>query len=230
MFNSGTVVINKATGVTRADKKPQISVAAITAAKISVYNGLTNSLANYLYNNNSDKDAIKAKIITVINQFRSANDISVDEQRWLSATAAAEIARQSMAMDPECATAIGSYAYLSWYSVISNLINNDSLNCYAFSDSILTSLTEKERAIVTGFRAAREKYYEAESKFREYFREVIIQTLKDAMLRHGTMFAQVAPEWYTMLADSIGIPSKERATVKVVPSSQNAEAKLVEDK
>lgn len=183
----------------------QMSAEALNAVGRGVCCGIIRSLVQWLYNNNADRDDIRKKIYTFVNAMRSNNDITDYEQEFLSDGYLNSIASMNYAMDADCAAPICSPSYLSWYTIMSNVI--DDMKCYEFSfdGDRFKNLNEHERKLITALREASDKYYTLRNAFEEYFRDVNKRAMANILVKYGTVLSQIAPQWYKDVIAATGV-------------------------
>lgn len=191
----------------------QMSAAAILKARCSIATGIIRSLVLYLNQNNIDSDKLNDKITTVINAFASSRDVSPGDLTWLRNTYVPSLASLRCAIDSECPyVPVASRPYLYWYVIIDNILDDTETFSYIYEnpdDPTAPKLNDNEKSIIESYRQARNAYYEARHKFEDYFRKVGVTALREVLLRHGTMFQQVAPEWYKFVSKSAGCDAVE---------------------
>lgn len=191
----------------------QMSAAAILKARCSVVTGIVRSLVLYLYQNNIDSDTVENKITTVINAFASTKEIQSYDFTWLRNIYVPSLASMRCAIDSECPyVSISNQAYLYWFTIVGNTLDDTSAFEYMYeSENNGPKLNDNEKSIVSSYREAQKAYYEARRKFEDYFRKVTIAALREVLLRHGTMFQQVAPDWYKYVSKSAGCDAGEES-------------------
>lgn len=191
----------------------QMSAAAVLKSRSSVITGIVRSLVLYLYQNNIDSDIVENKITTVLNAFASTKDVQSYDLTWLRNCYVPSLASMRCAIDSECPyVASSSRAYLYWYTIIGNTLDDTSVFEYMYGTEINGSkLNDNEKSIVSSYREAQKAYHEARRKFEDHFRKVTITALREVLLRHGTMFQQVAPDWYKYVAKSAGCYAGEES-------------------
>lgn len=192
----------------------QMSAAAILKARCSIVTGIVRSLVLYLNQNNIDSDKLNDKVTTVINAFASSRDVSQGDLNWIRNTYVPSLASLRCAIDSDCPyVPVASRPYLYWYVIIDNILDDTETFSYIYEspDSISPKFNDNEKAIVESYRQARNAYYEARRKFEDYFRKVTITALREILLRHGTMFQQIAPEWYKFVSKSAGCDAVEES-------------------
>lgn len=192
----------------------QMSAAAVLKARCSIAAGIVRSLVLYLNQSNIDSDKLSGKIETVLNALGSSRDINTADLNWLRSTYVPSLASLRCAVDSECPyVPVSSRPYLYWYVIIGNILDDTNTFAYIYEDSGTTSpkLNDNEKAIISSYRQAQNAYFEARRKFEDYFRKVTITALREILLRHGTMFQQVAPEWYKFVSKSAGCENAEES-------------------
>lgn len=195
----------------KINPEEQMSAAAVLKARRSVITGIVRSLALYLYQNNIDSDDVDNKITTVINAFASTKDVNVSDLAWMRNCYVPSLASMRCAIDSECPfVSSSSHAYLYWYTIVGNALDDTSVFEYMYdSENNGPKLNDNEKSIVSSYREAYKAYHEARCRFEAYFREVIATSLREVLLRHGTMLQQVAPDWYKYVSKSAGCEEGE---------------------
>lgn len=190
----------------RVNPEEQMSAAAVLKARCSVIIGIVRSLALYLNQNNIDSDSVEKKITTVINAFAATKDVSAGDLSWIRSTYVPSLASMRCAIDSECPhVASSSQAYLYWYTIVGNILDDITVFEYMYdSGSSGPKLNDNEKSIISSYHEAQRAYHEARSKFEDYFRKVTLTSLREVLLRHGTMLQQVAPDWYKYVSKSAG--------------------------
>lgn len=190
----------------RVNPEEQMSAAAVLKARGSVIIGIVRSLALYLNQNNIDSDSVENKITTVINAFAATKDVSAGDLSWIRNTYVPSLASMRCAIDSECPhVASSSQAYLYWYTIVGNILDDITVFEYMYdSGSSGPKLNDNEKSIISSYHEAQKAYHEARSKFEDYFRKVTLTSLREVLLRHGTMLQQVAPDWYKYVSKSAG--------------------------
>ena len=200
----------------------KMSVAALECCKRSVICGIVKSIGLWLFNNTPDiKDAEK-KMLTIINAFKSNKDLTPSECDWQYDNYFANLKSARFATDPDCCCPPCSSGYVSWYSVVSNLVDDTSCYEWTFCPSESEKLTQQENDLVARMRNAREEYYKVRNEFENYFRKVNQQALKSVVLKYGTTFQQIAPDWYKQIKDACGIgqPEEVKSNATIADEAQ----------
>lgn len=194
----------------------KMSVTALNCVKRGILCGVVRSLGIWLCNNVPEQKDAKKKMLTFINAIRAANDLTPEECEWQYTTYFSSLQSSRYATDPDCCCEVCSSDYLSWYTVIANLI--DDVNCFewVFTPSSTEPMTEDEKKMVKELRETREAYWHARGQFENYFRKVNQQVLKDVIVKYGTTFQQIAPDWYKSVKSACGL-NQPTETVREAP-------------
>lgn len=185
----------------------QMSAAAVLKARKAIITGIIRSVCVYLYQNNIETKAVSDKVSTILNAFLSTKEISSGDYNWLRDSYLPSLASLRCAIDSECPyVSPSSFAYMYWWTIISNLLDDTSVFSYFYEENNPNEpkMNDNEKAIIQSFSQARDAYYKARNQYEQYFRKVTITALREILLRHGTMFQQVAPNWYKEVAKSAG--------------------------
>lgn len=182
-----------------------MSASAMDSVRRGIVSGIVKSLAMYLFGHCADQKQAAAKVITVLNAMRSNKDISEDEANWAYDVYYNSLRTLAYASDPECCAPCCSGAYMSWYTVLANLVDDTKVYEWSFNSQTESGLNDHEKEIIQTLRKTTNEYYEARRKFEAYFQEVNKSVLKNTIVKYGTTFQQVAPEWYKMIKSSAGL-------------------------
>ena len=186
----------------------QMSAAAVLKARRGIVTGIIRSVCMYLYQNNIEAKVVQDKITTILNAFSSTKEIDANDYVWMRDTYIPSLSSLRCAIDSECPyVAPSSPAYMYWWTIISNILDDTSVFEYFYEgpeQGPTQKLNDNEKAMIESYKQARNAYYSARAKFEEYFRKVTITALREVLLRHGTMFQQVAPDWYKEVSKSAG--------------------------
>lgn len=184
----------------------KMSASALEAVQRSVLSGVVKSMAIYCLRNNLEQSKVKAKIVTLVNAMRAAEDISEEDQTWMS-THWLDSIFQNNHQDPSCCCSCYDYATVDWYIILDNICNDQKADEWCFGDT--DKLSEKESAIVNKLRAARSAYYEAQHDFDEYFRSCTKEAVINVLRKYATTMAQIAPEWYKLASEISGLAKRD---------------------
>ena len=187
----------------------QMSATALESVNRGICCGVIRSLVAWLFNHEAEKDDVRKKVLTFTNAMLSNKDISDYESEYLSEGYINSLMSLNYAVDPSCSAPCCSDAYLSWYTVISNIIDDTQCWTYSFDPEKMKTLNEHERAIVTNLKELSEQYYKARDTFENYFREVNKRALARILVKYGTTLSTIAPEWYKDVCRAAGVTTNK---------------------
>ena len=190
--------------------EPSMSVKAMEAVKRSIVSGMLKSFSIYIFNTYSDPKEQSAKYLTLLNAMIASGDVEPGEAHWLRSDydrmKTLTVASDPYACDPPCAS-----SYLSWYTVMDNLLSDPQVYEWSFregdnkDDGKTGELNEHEALLVKTYKEAYRAYWQAREAFEKYFKDVNAAVFKQLLLKYGTTIEQVAPSWYRDVARCAGI-------------------------
>lgn len=197
--------------VNKQDDEKEMSARAFNAVRRSIVSGILRSLSMHIFSKWPDPEVQNKKLETVVNAMLSSKDIDAHEASWLLKNYLTDLRCNTVASDPDCLEPCCSYAYLSWWMVMDNLLSDTHVYEWSFdySDNGVGSLAPHEKALIENYKHARDEFYRTRSEFEKYFQEVNKKTLNATVTRYATVLQQVDPEWYKAIASSIGLQQSD---------------------
>ena len=198
---------------------PSMSVKAMEAVRRSIVSGMLKSFSIYIFNTYADPKEQTAKYLTLLNAMIAAGDVEPSEAHWLRSDYD-RLKTITVASDPYALDAPCMSSYLSWYTVMDNLLSDPQVYEWSFREGDnpesgkTGELNEHEALIVKTYKEAYKAYYQARDEFEKYFKDVNAAVFKQLLLKYGTTIEQVAPNWYKDVARCAGVlkdnePSEE---------------------
>lgn len=191
---------------TKQDPAKDMSERMRENVRYGIVSGILLSITSFLSGKTSSNDEVRAKLKSVVNAFVSGDDVSSGEKDWLIENFI-ERAKKLPCMSEDCYYGYSVGEYFTWYAAINAIFNDDNLRNRYFNESD-KQLTQKEREMIGKYNRARSAFYAAENEWTEYMAGVNKLVMNQLLLKYGTIFQQVVPEWYKKVLRVAGVRSE----------------------
>lgn len=204
------------------EPKKEMSAACLKSACRNVATAIIRSFGMHLIRSGTDTDEGKKKLLSVVNAFINAGDLSRDEVTYFTTHFIQNILATSVGSD-EIPYASCSDSYHDCYTIVTGALDYAESFSWGISKLEEAGLAEHEVKLADDYNKASRAYYEARAKFLDYFREANREAAIDIVRKHTSLFSQYDPMWLTGVSRCLGI-----ATAPVAKLTQD-DANLVRE-
>ena len=180
-------------------EKQQMSDKMRQSVSYGIINGVVRSIAAYLVSTDSDQDEVVKKLTSVVNAMIASGDLHSFDRDWFTKSVIRDIRTASSVANYNCC----SSDYSLWYTCLTAMFDDDNIRSKWFNVQD-GGYNPEEMEIISAYNEARSKYYKESSRFCSYISKTNRTVLNSILLKYGTIFQQVVPEWYKKILKCYG--------------------------
>lgn len=199
-----------------------ISAGAHLQVFSEVVQGVISSLSRRLVSKGLPPEEVNAKMRGLLNTFAENGDLDTKFKTWLFDHDFADLRWD---IHEELDKVRPSDKYDSWWILYDQA--RWGVRDAKYSDDYLKKMNDREKELLTTFREAQRKFYEAKRAYAEYVEDHTIETINEVITKYGETLSKMDKEWYDQIESRL---KTEMADLERRRKQKKAESQATADR